>query len=368
MTKNYCYRTISVVLLSLVFLTSCNGQGRQNQQATDKAQIISDTSGGQLKLIKTQGSDRYANIHSSLQDRAGNIWFGTTKEGVYRYDGKHFKQYTTKDGLSDNTVYAIAEDKAGNIWFGTANGISCYNGRNISTVPLTVTDFSYSATNIEGSQKQEVWSIMCDKNGKLWFGTRQGLYYYNGVFFNRFLNDTRIINKDSLQLKMVASMLVDRNGIMWFGSGMLPGNEGICRYDPATGVLSSYKPDGDGWIRYMLEDKAGNVWIGTRHKGIWRYDGKKFSRFLDGNDIGLSALIDKKGYVWLSGGEKNDGYSSNGGVWLYDGQSLKRFSANSLGNYGVWSMLEDKTGNIWFGTRNNGLYRYDGKAFVSFSE
>jgi hypothetical protein len=39
-----------------------------------------------------------------------------------------------------------------------------------------------------------------------------------------------------------------------------------------------------------------------------------------------------------------------------------------MGNFGVWCMVEDRDGNIWVGTRNTGLYRYDGRTFTCFSE
>ena len=52
-----------------------------------------------------------------------------------------------------------------------------------------------------------------------------------------------------------------------------------------------------------------------------------------------------------------------------DGISFKNFGpVDGMGDYGVWCMLEDREGNIWFGTRNMGLYRFDGKTFTSFSE
>jgi hypothetical protein len=56
------------------------------------------------KLARTQGSSQYSEIRCGLQDRAGTLWFGTTGEGVYSYDGKGFTQYTVGDGLGSNTV------------------------------------------------------------------------------------------------------------------------------------------------------------------------------------------------------------------------------------------------------------------------
>ena len=86
----------------------------------------------QPKLVKSQGSNEHDNVHAMLQDRHGDLWFATTGEGVYRYDGKVFMQYTQKDGLSSNTVYSMLEDTRGIIRFGTTEGLYCYNGTGFS--------------------------------------------------------------------------------------------------------------------------------------------------------------------------------------------------------------------------------------------
>ena len=58
----------------------------------------------QPKLITTQGAGPANNVACSMQDKKGNLWFGTTGEGVYQYDGKSFTNFTTKDGLNSNMV------------------------------------------------------------------------------------------------------------------------------------------------------------------------------------------------------------------------------------------------------------------------
>ncbi|MBK8080048.1 MAG: hypothetical protein IPK25_07050 [Saprospiraceae bacterium] len=58
-----------------------------------------------------------------------------------------------------------------------------------------------------------------------------------------------------------------------------------------------------------------------------------------------------------------------GGVFSYDGKTFKNYSTtNGLINNSVRSILEDKDGNLWFGTRCFGLSRFDGKTFTTFSE
>jgi hypothetical protein len=54
-------------------------------------------------------------------------------------------------------------------------------------------------------------------------------------------------------------------------------------------------------------------------------------------------------------------------VWRYDGKTFKNFSTkDGLSHYGVWSLLEDKAGNIWVGTRNTAYADLMGKLLLFF--
>lgn len=366
------------IFLALTFeFTACNGQVKTNlpfESGSDSKRIAN----GHPKLIKTQGTSEYANIHCGLQDKGGNLWFGTTGEGVYRYDGKFFTQFTVKDGLSNNTVWSIAEDKNGNIWFGTDDGICRYDGKTFSRIPISMSNsnnFYLNKSLNAPSAKNDVWSIMQDKSGILWFGTRDGLYCYDGKSFSRFLENKSIVNKDNLHLKMIDCMLEDKKGNIWFASGMGSGGEGICRYNPASHEITSHKPYGNGWIRTIIEATDGNIYIATRHNGVCYYDSSSggFINFTEKAGINNSSVTtiseDKAGNIWV-GTELGSGQlGEDGGVWRFDGKSFTKFTTKEgLIHNGVFTILEDKSGNIWFGTRNIGLCRYDGKTFSSFSE
>ena len=349
------------LLLVSIFFTSCNGQTKTEQPNKTVVEQLSFTS-KKTKLTKSQGTTEHQNVHCSLQDKDGNLWFGTTGEGVYRYDGKEFTQFTEKDGLSNNSVFSILEDKLGNIWFGTDDGVSRYDGKTISKISFT----NGFGTTLSQSPKNSVWSMFQDKSGIIWFGTSQDLYCYDGKSFSRFLDKTNISNNQNLQLNWIQCFLEDSDGTIWIGSGPIA-NEGVIRFDGKS--ITSSKPNGDGWIRYMVEGKNGQIWFGGRGNGNFIYDGKTFTNYTEKVGIGNPILVDKSGKVWFSGEEKISTVESEGGIWCYDGKTFENFTTkDNIGKYSVWSMLEDSNGNIWIGTRNCGLYRYNGQTFETFSE
>ena len=57
-----------------------------------------------------------------VEDKNGNLWFGTNIGGVSKYDGKSFTHFTKKEGLSHYRVGSIIEDKNGHLWFSTFGG------------------------------------------------------------------------------------------------------------------------------------------------------------------------------------------------------------------------------------------------------
>lgn len=359
-----------IALFGILFFTACNGQVKVESQTGPTTASKSFQQAEHPKLLKTQGSTKSDNLYCSIQDKAGNIWFGTTGEGVYRFNGNSFAQFTKADGLNSNTVYSLLEDASGNIWMGTSEGLCRFDGKKIT--PISFTDFSLSLNGnntfySKQSTKNTVWSMMQDKTGKIWFGTGDGVFYYNGKSFIRFLQNDGVINKEKLHLKMIDCILQDKTGNIWFASGMPPGEEGVCLYDGKS--ITSFKPNGDGWIRNIKEDKKGNLWFSGRSHGNFMYDGKTFTNFTERVGIGNPVLVDKSGNIWFNGGEKLSTVESDGGIWRFDGKSFKNFGVtDGMSNYFVWNMLEDRNGNIWIGTRNTELYKYDGKAFIKFSE
>lgn len=365
------------LLYLFALITSCKGQ--------TKAQTDSVTTFvGQTKMIRTQGTD-YTQVGCGFQDKEGNLWFGTLNEGVYRYDGKLFTQFTKKDGLNDNSVNAITEDKAGNILFGTGSGISQYDGKSFT-----------SFTDNKDIKNKQIQSLFNDKDGNIWFGTMgNGIYRYNGTTLDNYLNNNDHLFNLGNTYQLILDILQDKSGNLWFSSW---NGGGVWRYDgksfknflpsalyyktnengrnlnnpqstfeyiPKTAYSSSQDHITDDMIFSMTQDKKGNIWFATRRHGACRYDGKSFTSFRENEGFvsyGISSILeDKKGNIWFTTGKN--------GVWCYDGKTFKNFTEkDGLVNNSVWFVLEDKSGNLWFGTRGFGLSHYDGKIFTTFSD
>ena len=58
----------------------------------------------------------------------GNIWFAAENQGVYRYDGTSFINYSAEDGVDTNGILTIMEDKQGRFWFGGWKGLFRFDG------------------------------------------------------------------------------------------------------------------------------------------------------------------------------------------------------------------------------------------------
>lgn len=373
MRKYKLHKPIYTLLLALTILTSCNGQTDTPSQ-TEKPSELQSSLPPQAKVKKTQDKSFNPTINCGIVDKLGNIWFGSG-QGVYKYDGKLFTQFTMNDGLSSNLIWSIMEDKNGTIWFGTSNGICRIDGSKIISVPINenirpnISDNSYYNN---WSTKSSVWSILQDKSGKIWFGMGDGVYSYNGFSFSRLLANDGVINKNNVHLKVVADILEDKDGIIWFFSGMLPGSEGICKYDGKT--IEQFKPRELGWNRNALFSKNGNILVATRNYGIWSFDRKTFIDHSHPKELIKPSinyiLEDKAGYLWISSDYGKERGDTLGGLWHSNSTStdLSEKTYTKIFNKEVYFVLEDKSNNIWFSTTNMGLYCYDRKTLTKFSE
>lgn len=300
-----------------------------------------------------------------MQDKSGNLWFGSTDNGIYKYDGKSFHQFTTNDGLDCNKIYCILEDKGGKIMIGTEKGLYFYNGQTFTPIKIPLPK-NLPPNKNPYYQTHWVYSMMQAKSGKLWIVTIDGVFIYDGKSFTHFPID-EADNGFLTSNDKVERILEDNAGNIWLGGRT---NEGVFRYNGKSIThlklpeliqgQNGPRPKSVSWGWPQLQDKNGNLWFSS-WAGAYRYDGKTITSFSskEGLPREVTRIIeDIKGNIW---------FGSSDGLRRYDGKTFTYFK-DGLINPWIWEILEDKTGNIWVGTRENGLYFFDGKKFIDFTE
>ena len=175
--------------------------------------------------------------------------------------------------------------------------------------------------------------------------------------------------------KSIRSIFQDRNGNYWFGTNRRCDRAGVYRYDTKTLTQFTVR-DGlaDNQVINIQEDSLGNIWFGTGVFGISKFDGAKFTTYTN--------------KVKMTNGTETDWKSKNNDLWFYAGGGVFRYSNSSLdylpfdksssiaqtnapfslSRYGVYCILKDKKGNVWFGTQAEGVCKYDGNTLTWFKQ
>lgn len=107
--------------------------GKTLRNITEENKLVNYEFLKEKKPVDKEGS--LARVFAINEDVDGNMWIGTVDAGVWKYDGTDFTNYTTRDGLSGNSVYVIYKDKKGKLWF-VANGeaVHHFDGQKFSKV------------------------------------------------------------------------------------------------------------------------------------------------------------------------------------------------------------------------------------------
>ena len=368
------------VLSATVLFIGCQGQNNTNITIVQTKEQINHSSTDSI-VTGTEGNSVTSlgkNIQSIFQDKNDNYWFGTQKEGVYRYNGKNIVQFTNKDGISNNQVQTIQEDASGNIWFGTGDfGISRFDGKTMTTF----THLEYLNSN--NSADKDLTAAY----EALWFFAGDGMYRYSDRAFNHFplqeksLDVTNAQNgSNRLGPYSVYCSLKDTKGNLWFGTQSM----GVCRYEPsgANGNSLTWFTESDlagPAVLALFEDISGIVWFGNNGSGLFRYDPvsgvmtnftkeKRLSndefRKTGKSGPGTLARIysineDDTGNLWIG--------TADAGAWRYDGKNLKNYTTkDGLTSDAVSTIYKDKNGTLWFGTENE-VCKFNGSTFTAFT-
>ncbi|MDB6034313.1 MAG: putative Two component regulator propeller domain protein, partial [Verrucomicrobiales bacterium] len=104
-------------------------------------------------------------VRCILEDHDQNMWFGTQGRGLIRLRAGRFDAFTTRDGLSNDRVWALHEDKQGTLWIGTEDGLSRWKAGKL-----------FSFTTKHGLMENAILCILEDELGYVWLSGLRGIY------------------------------------------------------------------------------------------------------------------------------------------------------------------------------------------------
>jgi len=303
-----------------------------------------------------------------FQDSRGFLWFGT-EDGLNRYDGYTFKTYKpdpdAPHSLSDRWITSIVEDKAGTLWIGTRlGGLNHYNPRteqfihflHDDEVPSTLSD-------------NHVNVLYLDKNDNLWVGTPDALDLFDqeSNTFKHYVYSPS--QQEGISGKNITALYEDSRGRFWVGTAA----GGLNRFEPSSNTFTPYQNDpaniktiSNNHVTAIVEDSKSVLWVGT-WEGLNKFqpDSGTFERFIysetDEQSIASNMVndlhVDSTGNLWIATSMGLDRLSASRKRFIHY-RNDPTFS-KSLSNDVVLSIYEDRGGVLWFGTYGGGVNKYD---------
>lgn len=168
-------------------------------------------------------------------------------------------------GLSHQTVFTILQDKTGFLWFGTKDGLNRYDGVNFKT---------YYRSNYSKLGNSCITCLTEDINGEIWCGTDCGIFVYNPIK-DIFRHIPININGKRIPDKTVQIIKEDRkHGVIYIAMD----NFGLLRYSLKDGSLREMNINA---VSSLLIDHDGSLYLGLYNNGIWYWNRKsnRLSRF-----------------------------------------------------------------------------------------
>lgn len=263
-----------------------------------------------------------------------------------------FDHLTGEDGLPQSNVWAVLQDRTGFVWFGTQDGLARFDGYDFRVYRPDPADASALGA-------AHVWALAEDDDGYLWAGTDGGglsRYDPRTDRFTTFRADPA--DPGSLCGDEVLSLAVGPGGALWVGT-----TEGVCRLDPGADRFA--RPPGTEPLRShsalgLAVAALGGVWVAGGGYGLYRYrpggpDGGTLDAFAHDPQDPSTPPEGWAHTVAECGGTTWVGFES--GLARYDPRSNTFTRYASFAGLHVRALTCDPDGTLWIGSYGGGLYR-----------
>jgi len=170
-------------------------------------------------------------------------------QGIIQENQTVFHRLLLGEFFSQNNISSIIQDKTGFMWFGTRTGLIKYDGYNIITITNNPND-NLSLSN------NSVNVVFEDSFSNIWVGTDEGINRFDKgtQTFERFL----IPNKNFVNTNRVTSIIQDNEGNIWVGT-----EHGLSKYEYSKKKFSKINFVPSNHITTLLKDQNGIIWAGT---------------------------------------------------------------------------------------------------------
>ena len=311
-------------------------------------------------------ADGLANNHVKRikSDSRGFLWL-CTDEGLSRFDGHSFKNYTVRDGLPHPWVNDLLETRGGTYWVATDGGLCRYYATGKQRFRV------YRPSARPGAER--INALLEDPNGDIWCGTYDGLYrmrHTNGQDV-RFVREEIGSPADFFEGSLINSIFLDSRKTLWAAS-----RSGLYRLQKG-GSWERYQAPRrvpEDFFEMVTEDRDGGLWAATRRLGLCS---------LVPNPKQTEQAISRC-YSMADGLPSNDVrsiyQSSDKRLWIGTASGLSEFTSgagrahfrnlttdNGLIGSAIYALQEDLDGNLWIGTKENGVMKMARGGLVTYS-
>jgi len=270
-----------------------------------------------------------------------------------QYDNINFTNISSKDGLSQNTIYKIFQDSRGFFWFGTEDGLNKYDGYKFKL-------FSDSFTDETNIINKEIRFIDEDSKGVFWFGSKKGLSR-----FDRKTNEVSayLLNSKANILKgdQIDVFLIDNEDRIWIGT-----NSGVFLMKNNILEEITINTKSIPKTKQIIQDKNGLVWF-INNMEIYQYKSGSTQKIVD---IEKEISFSKNA---IAEGANNDLWmGTNLGIYVFNTKekSLTKIVSKEnkkIKNVSISAISVDRDGFIWTGTKGEGLFKIEYKAKENYS-
>lgn len=351
---------------------SVASNGNELWIGTDEGLNILNIKSREFKRYKPDSRDIYSLTGKSISyvyiDDKGIYWLAPYHGGINKYDTNlnlfQLKQSNIFDqnGLNAPVVTSFAEYRNDEIFVGTdGGGLNLFNRKT-----ELFKRFNFPLASGSTLSDVSIMGMEITRTEQLYLGT-----YANGLVVmdlktGKFSQVTRNNNADALNSNDIFCLKEDKYGKIWVGTNgggvnVLDANHKVLiKYCKNPKAINERDYPGNNFIRFIEEDNAGNIWIGSYGSGIavfnpggnkFRLHNKENSKLP--NDLTLCILKDRSGNIWVG--------TFSGGLSLFDvktNQFINFSEKDGLNNATVYAIAEDKQGKIWVST-NKGISSFD---------